>query len=90
MTSDTVPDDAKIVAELPAWKTAEFLDMPGAGGAVLRALVCRLGADKWHWSISSLERESGALICSGLEKTLAAARETAGSELAKCLDDPTG
>jgi hypothetical protein len=28
-------------------------------------------------------------VCSGLEKTLALARETVGVERAKCLDDPT-
>jgi hypothetical protein len=89
MTSDSV-HGAEMIVELLAWKTAQFLDMPGAGGVILRTLICQLGADKWHWSISSLEGESGALICSGLEKTLDTARETVGSELAKCLGDPTG
>ena len=72
---------------LPEWLAAEFLDTPLANDLVLRALVCRLGAGKWQWSICSLSGESGELISIGVEKTAAAARLMATSELAKCLED---
>jgi hypothetical protein len=88
MTSDADPR-AMMNLKLPAWSAAKFLDMQ-VGGVTLRALICRLGAGKWHWSIISLEGDGGALICAGLERTLATARETVSVELAKCLDDPTG
>jgi hypothetical protein len=88
MTVDVVPQGALTVADLPEWSVAEFLDTPLAGGLVLRALVCRLGARRWQWSVCSLDGdESGALICAGLERTSAAARDTAAAELLKCLGD---
>jgi hypothetical protein len=87
MIVDIAPHAATEV-EFPEWSAAEFLDTPLADGLVLRALICRLGARKWQWSISSLRGDdSGELICAGLEKTSAAARETIASELMKCLDD---
>jgi hypothetical protein len=87
MPLDTAPR-ASIDVDLLDWSAAEFLDTPHADGLILRALVCRLGAGKWQWSISSLDGGNGALICAGFEKTIAEARETAASELIKCLENP--
>jgi hypothetical protein len=70
------------------WSAAEVFDTPSSDGHTLRALVCRLGAGKWQWSVSSLDSDRGELISTGLEKSLAAARATATAEIAKCLDDP--
>jgi|HubBroStandDraft_4_1064222.scaffolds.fasta_scaffold261254_2 hypothetical protein len=87
MIVDTLPR-AAVDVDLADWSAAEFLDAPQADGLALRALICRLGAGKWQWSITSLDGDSGALICAGLEKTIAEARETAASELVKCLENP--
>jgi hypothetical protein len=46
MTGDAAPR-AAVDFKLPAWSTAKFQDMQVAGG-ILRALICRLGAGKWH------------------------------------------
>jgi hypothetical protein len=74
---------------LPQWSAAEFLDMPFADGLLLRALICRLGAGKWQWSIMSIDGDRGGeLIGVGTEKTVAEARQTAASELDKCIRDP--
>jgi hypothetical protein len=77
-----------IGADFAEWSAAEVLDTPFSDGLTLRALVCRLGAGKWQWSISSLDGERGELIGIGLESSLAAARVTATAEIAKCLDNP--
>jgi len=73
MIVDTVPRTA-IDIDLTGWAAADFLDIPHADGLVLRALVCRLGAGKWQWTVSSLDGDSGELICTGIEKTSAGAR----------------
>lgn len=71
---------------LPEWSAAEVLDAPFADDQMLRAIVCRLGAHRWQWSVSSLDRDRGELISLGIEKTAAAARRTATDEIAKCLE----
>ncbi|HXC29788.1 MAG TPA: hypothetical protein VNV38_17660 [Stellaceae bacterium] len=74
---------------LAEWSAAEVLDTPLAHDQTLRAIVLRLGAHKWQWSVSSIDGdESGELISAGIEKTAAAARETATSEIAKCVESP--
>lgn len=74
---------------LPPWSAAEFLDMPYSDGFLLRVVICRLGPDKWQWSIMAIEAGSeGQLIGVGTEKTVAGARLTAASELDKCMRDP--
>jgi len=74
---------------LPQWSAAEFLDMPYADGFVLRALICRLKASKWQWSIMAIDAGGeGELIGIGTEKTVTEARQTAASELDKCIRDP--
>lgn len=73
--------------DLSAWSSAEVLDTPLAEDHTLRAIVLRLGAHKWQWSISSMDSdERGELISAGIEKTAAAAREMATVEIAKCFD----
>lgn len=72
----------------PEWSAAEILDTPLSGNLTLRALVCRLAASKWQWSILSLDAESGAVISTGVEKSIAAARQMATSEIAKCIENP--
>jgi len=75
--------------DLPLWSAAEFLDMPFSDGVLLRALICRLGPGKWQWSIMSIDgNRGGEVICLGTEQTVAAARQTAASELDKCIHDP--
>jgi hypothetical protein len=69
------------------WQAAEVLDTPLPNDLKLRALVCRLGAGRWQWSISSLDGERGELISAGIEKTAAAARLMAASEIAKCVEN---
>jgi hypothetical protein len=71
---------------LPEWSAAEVLDMPLADEEVLRAVIYRAGAGKWHWSISTLGSERGELISAGVESSAAAARTTATSEIAKCIE----
>ena len=77
-----------VAADLAEWSAAEVLDTPFSDGLMLRALVCRLGAGKWQWSITSLDGDRGELIGIGLEKSLAAARAMATMEITKCLDNP--
>jgi hypothetical protein len=89
MTIETV-SRADIGAGLFDWSAAEFLDMPLADGNILRALVCRLGAGSWQWSISSMHADSGELISIGVEGSIAAARLMAASEIEKCLDNAVG
>jgi hypothetical protein len=88
MIVDLVTSSRAIGADLAEWSAAEVLDTPYSDGLTLRALVCRLDAGKWQWSISSLDGDRGELIGIGLEKSLAAARATATTEIAKCLDNP--
>ena len=72
---------------LPEWTAAEVLDTPLPDHQTLRALVCRLGANRWQWSLSSLDGdERGELISAGVEQTAAAARQMATAEIAKCLE----
>ncbi|HEV2186357.1 MAG TPA: hypothetical protein VGR70_04075 [Stellaceae bacterium] len=81
VTSVTAPE-----LNLPEWAAAEILDMPVADEEVLRAVIYRAGAGKWHWSVSSLGSERGELISAGIERSAAAARTTATSEIAKCIE----
>src|SRR5260370_31707362 len=61
--------------DFPAWAAAEFLDLSVADGVVLRKLVCRLGADRWQWSISAISPpDRGELISSGTAETIVKAR----------------
>jgi hypothetical protein len=69
------------------WSAAKFLDTPLDGDLTLRALVCRLRAGKWQWSVSSLEGERGELISIGIEKSADAARRMATTEIVKCLEN---
>jgi hypothetical protein len=89
MTIETV-SRSDIGVGLSDWSAAEFLDMPLADGNILRALVCRLGAGRWQWSISSMHADSGELISIGVENSVAAARRVAASEIEKCLDSAVG
>jgi hypothetical protein len=73
--------------DLPDWSAAEVLDAPLPDDQTLRAVVCRLGAHRWQWSLSSLDGdERGELISAGVAKTAAAAREMATAEITKCLE----
>lgn len=74
---------------LSEWSAAEVLDAPFADDQMLRAIVCRLGAHRWQWSVCSLDRDRGELISIGTERTAAGARQTAADEIAKCLESPT-
>ena len=71
---------------LHEWSAAEVLDAPLAADQTLRAMVCRLGAHRWQWSVSSLDHDRGELISVGVERTAAAARHTATVEITKCLE----
>ena len=73
-------------AQLHEWSAAEVLDAPLADDQTLRAMVCRLGANRWQWTVSSLDHDRGELISVGIERTAAAARQTATVEIAKCLE----
>jgi len=73
---------------LPLWSAAEFLDTPFSDGLVLRALICRLGAGKWQWCIMSIRADGGEVISLGTEPTVERARQSAASELDKCIRDP--
>ncbi len=88
MIVDIVNPSRPSELDLYEWSGAEVLDTPVSGELVLRALVCRLAAGKWQWSISSCDGERGELISSGIEKTVVAARQMATSEIAKCLENP--
>jgi hypothetical protein len=88
MIIDLDMSSRSVAADLAEWSAAEVLDTPFSDDVTLRALVCRLGAGKWQWSITSLDGDRGELIGIGLEKSLAAARATATVEIAKCLDNP--
>lgn len=68
------------------WSAAEVLDAPFADDQLLRAMVCCLGAHRWQWSVCSLERDRGEMISVGIERTAAAARQTATVEIIKCLE----
>ena len=73
--------------DLPEWSTAEVLDTPLSDSLKLRALICRLGAGKWQWSVSSIEGDRGELISSGIEKSATDARVMAMSEITKCVEN---
>jgi len=88
MIIDLDMSSRSVAADLAEWSAAEVLDTPFSDGLTLRALVCRLSAGKWQWSIISLDGDNGELISIGLEKSLAAARAMATAEVAKCLDNP--
>ena len=85
MTVDVSTDTAPELS-LPQWSAAEVLDMPLADEEVLRAVICRTSAGKWHWSVSSLGSEHGELISAGVTKSAEAARSTAAAEIAKCVE----
>lgn len=92
MADDIRPCDALIrradLDKTLVWTHAEFLDEYLPDGLILRALVCPFGDGEWQWTISSLEGLSrGELISAGFEKSVAAARLVATSEIAKCLDN---
>jgi hypothetical protein len=70
------------------WSAAEILDMPFSDDLLLRALVCEMDGGMWQWSVSSLDGAQGELISAGEEKSAAAARRMATSEIAKCLEGP--
>jgi len=75
--------------DLREWSAAEVLDTPLPDDQRLRAVVCRLGAQQWQWSLSSLDGdERGELISAGVANSAAAAREMATAEIAKCLESP--
>jgi hypothetical protein len=71
---------------LPQWSAAEVLDTPFSDNLTLRALVCRLAAAQWQWSILSIDGERGELISIGVAPSLSAARIAAASEIAKCVE----
>jgi hypothetical protein len=75
---------------LPRWSTAEFLDIPYARGLMLRALICRLGPNKWQWSVMSIDGNYGEVISIGTARSRAEARATTACELDKCMRDPLG
>jgi hypothetical protein len=81
VTAVTAPE-----LSLTEWSAAEILDMPVVDDEVLRAVIYREGAGKWRWSVSSLGSERGELISAGTERSAAAARTTATSEIAKCIE----
>ena len=76
--------------DLHRWAAAEVLDTPMPDGLTIRALVCRLGPAKWQWTITSMDRGEGELICAGIEKSVLDARLIATAEVAKCLESPIG
>ena len=73
--------------QLPKWAAAEVLDTRLTDNLTLRALVCRLAAARWQWSVMSLEGDHGALITAGVSASLNAAREAVATEIAKCVED---
>ena len=73
---------------LPAWSAAEFLDTAYENGLMLRAVICRLGPGQWQWSVMTLANDRGELISTGMERSIANARQTAASEIEKCIQDP--
>jgi len=72
---------------LPQWSAAEVLDTAFADNLTLRALVCRLAAGRWQWSILSIDGEHGELISIGVAPSLSAARIAATSEITKCVEN---
>ena len=72
---------------LPQWSAAEVLDTPFSDNLTLRALVCRLAAGRWQWSILSIDGEHGELISIGVAPSLSAARIAATSEITKCVEN---
>lgn len=74
---------------LPQWAAAEFLEVPyAADGPLLRAIICRLGAGRWQWSIMAMGEESGELISAGTATSVSGARQAAASEIDKCIHNP--
>ena len=88
MIVDIDNPSAADAVNLGDWSAAEFLDTSCAGSLTLRALVCRLGAGQWQWSIISYDGEHAELISIGTETSMAAARAVAAAELTKCLENP--
>src|SRR5258708_2934005 len=89
MIVDVIPAAQAPQLDLSEWSAAEFLDVELSDGLVLRTLICRLAARRWQWSISSIDGDRGDLICAGIGNSVIAARRTATSELAKCVEDAT-
>ena len=61
MIVDIDNPSAADAVNLGDWSAAEFLDTSCAGSLTLRALVCRLGAGQWQWSIISYDGEHAAI-----------------------------
>ncbi|HWB51702.1 MAG TPA: hypothetical protein VG651_21520 [Stellaceae bacterium] len=74
--------------DLPSWSAAEFLDTPFSEELILRAVICRLGPARWQWSILTIGSDRGEVIAIGTETSATAARQTAASEIEKCMHDP--
>jgi hypothetical protein len=72
---------------LPQWSAAEVLDTFLSSNLTLRALVCRLAAARWQWSILSIDGERGELISVGVAPSLTAARGAAATEITKCVEN---
>jgi hypothetical protein len=72
---------------LPQWSAAEVLDTPLPDNLTLRALVCRLAAGRWQWSILSFDGDCGELISIGIATSLKAAQMAATSEITKCVEN---
>jgi hypothetical protein len=82
-------DPGKIGPSVTQWRAAEFLDVPYADDVVIRGLICRLPEGrKWQWSVIVLDSGRAELVDAGTEKSLAAARQTAASEIEKCISSP--
>jgi hypothetical protein len=73
---------------LPRWAAAEFLDVPYAEGPVLRAIICRLSAGRWQWSVMTVGDDCGEVISTGTEPSITGARQAAASEIDKCIRNP--
>jgi len=66
------------------WSDAEIFDEHLQDGLMPGALVCLLEGVKWQWTINVLGQGRAEMISTGIEKTLAKARQTAIAEIAKC------
>jgi hypothetical protein len=86
MIVDTEQTSRVASLRLPEWSAAEILDTSLSEDLKLRAIVCRLSAGKWQWSITSFDRERAELISAGVERSIGAARSMATAEIAKCVE----
>lgn len=74
--------------DVTEWSPAEVLDASLPDDLLLRAIVFRVDAGQWQWSLSAVDHGRGELISSGFEHSAAAARAMATSEIAKCIASP--